>query len=149
MSPNSTSLAIQHAIYIVANNEVLLMDEFSSRKFSILYLNNVIPGSVKLYMLQITDAYNVLLDAITNCINYINQNDGFTVIGWYKKGVINDKGLLASKVGNVGTSSGNHNNSASDEEIQVDAGEISYHIVHHIQTNRELLDPNTMNGSLR
>ena len=56
MSPNSSSLALTHAISVLSNTgEELKMDEFSSRKFSSLYLTEAIPGSVKLYMLQLTD----------------------------------------------------------------------------------------------
>ena len=148
MSPNSTSLAIQHAITITANCETFRMDDFSSQRFSNIYLSNAIPGSVKLHMLQLTDAYVLLLDKITECIDYVNANGGFTVIGWYKRGLINDKSLLAARVGTIGSSSTGQNNNSVDEEAQVDAGEISYHIVHIIPTNRDLLDETTVKGSI-
>ena len=148
MSPNSTSLAIQHAISIsTVNSESFRMDDFSSRKFSSLYLTDVIPGSVKLYMFQITSAYMELIESITNCIDLINENGGFTVIGWYKKGLINDKSMIAAKNTGVGTVSGSNNNNTNvDEDIQVESGEISYHIVHIIPTNKDFLDPNTRLG---
>ena len=38
MSPNSASLAIQHAITITANDETFQMDDFSSQRFSNIYL---------------------------------------------------------------------------------------------------------------
>ena len=148
MPPNSTSLAIQHAISIsTINSESFRMDDFSSRKFSSLYLTDVIPGSVKLYMLQITNAYIEIIESITNCVNLINENGGFTVIGWYKKGLINDKSMIAAKHTGVGTVSGSNNNNTNvDEDIQVESGEISYHIVHIIPTNKDFLDPNTRLG---
>ena len=102
MSPNSTSLAIQHAITITANDETFQMDDFSSQRFSNIYLNNTIPGSAKLHMLQLTDAYVLLLDAITECVDYVNSNGGFTVVGWYKRGLINEKSLLTARVGTTG-----------------------------------------------
>ena len=106
MSPNSTSLAIQHAITITANDETFQMDDFSSQRFSNIYLKNVISGSVKLHMLQLTDAYVLLLDAITECVDYVNSNGGFTVVGWYKRGLINDKSFLTARVGTTGSGLG-------------------------------------------
>ena len=65
MSPNSSSLALTHAITITPNTgEKLEMDNFSSRKFSSLYLSDVIPGSVKLYMLQVNEGYVNMLHSI-------------------------------------------------------------------------------------
>ena len=53
MSLNSTSLVFQHSIIINIIEQSLKMDEFSSNKFSKLYLSGDIPGSVKIYMLQL------------------------------------------------------------------------------------------------
>ena len=148
MSPNSSSLALIHAITITSSTgQVLKMDEFSSRKFSSLYLTEAIPGSVKLYMLQLTEGYLNMLSAANNCIDFINNNGGFTVIGWYKRGVINDKSLLASRtLSNIGIS-GSGNGTNNEENTQVDAGEISYHIVHLTPTNRDLLVPESILGA--
>ena len=70
------------------------------------------------------------------CVDYVNKNGRFAFFGLCKRGLINDKSLLSSKVGNVGTSMRNDNNSASDEETRADAGEIIYTIVDLIPTNR-------------
>lgn len=147
MSPNSTSLALQHAISITTTTgETFRMDDFSSRKFSSLYLSDVIPGSVKLYMLQLTEGSMKMLLSVKRCIEFINENGGFTVVGWYKRGVINDKSLLASRNpnGTVGGNSGNNKN--NEEDVHVDAGEISYHIVHITPSNRDLLSPTSILG---
>ena len=80
MLPNSISLVLQHAISITANNKVFCINEFLSQKFSSLYLNNIIPGSVKLCILQLTGSYISLLNVTEECINYINKNDRFIVI---------------------------------------------------------------------
>ena len=37
----------------------------------------------------------------------------------------------------------NHHGNNNDEELHVDAGEISYHIVHMVPTNTDLLDITT------
>lgn len=153
MSPNSTSLVIQHALSATTVLDgTLKMDDFSSLKFSQLYMNGDIPGSCKLYMLQVTEAAMNLFDALENCIQLINNNGGFTVIGWYKKGLINDKGLIAPRNNNATggsgggqQSNGNYNNN-NDDAAQVDSGELSYHIVNILPTNRDFLHRHSQLG---
>ena len=53
--------------------------------------------SCKLYMLQIIEDSMNMLNALENCSQFINYNGGFTVIGWYKSGVIDDKSLVDSR----------------------------------------------------
>jgi hypothetical protein len=151
MSTNSTSLVIQHAITVeTVLNGTLNMNDFSSLKFSSLYLNGDIPGSCKLYMLQLTRASMDMVSSLESCIDLINRNDGFTIVGWYKKGVINDKSLIAARnINNGGTATttganGNFNNSSGD--VQVESGDISYHIVSIAPTKREFLNPNSTLG---
>ena len=124
------------------------MDEFLSRKFSSLCLTNVIPDSVKLCMIQIVDSYITLLDSITECIDHVNQNGWIPVISQSKRSLINNKILLASKVSNADASISNQNNSVSYENIQKDTGDISYHVTQIIITTKELLDKNTVRGSV-
>ncbi len=146
MSPNSTSLAIQHAITVRTSfHGTLKMDDFSSLKFSKLYTSGDIPGTCKLYMLQVTEASMNMFNALENCIELINNHGGFTVIGWYKKGLINDKGLIApNESANVGgsNSSSNYNNN-NEERVQVDSGDCNYHVVSISPTNRAFLDNST------
>ena len=85
MSPNSTSLAIQHIINIkTGTDDDLNMSEFSLLKFLQLYLSSDIPGSCKLYMLRLTEAGINMFNTIDACINLINSRSGFTLIEWYK-----------------------------------------------------------------
>jgi hypothetical protein len=148
MSQNSSSLVFKHAIDISTATNSMSMSEFLSLKFSQLYLSGDIPGSCKLYMLQYTDAAMNMQIAVEECVETINNNGGFTVIGWYKRGIINDQSLLEARkiVSNNNTSNNNGNN--RNEELQVDAGEISYHFVHIFLTNRNFLDPTTTLGQL-
>ena len=78
-------------------NDDLNMSEFSSLKFSQLYLSVDITGSCKLYMLQLTKAVMNTFNTIDACINFINSHSGFTVIGWYKRGIINYQSLIADR----------------------------------------------------
>jgi len=41
-----------------------------------------------------TEYLDELYDSIDNVTEYINNNGGFTVIGWYKRGEINDQSNL-------------------------------------------------------
>ena len=52
-----------------------------------------------------------------NVVRYINDNGGFTVIGWYKKGSINDI-------------------STEESDNQVESSEMGYHIVSITPTNK-------------
>eukprot|EP00957_Ditylum_brightwellii_P047517 3608547-Ditylum_brightwellii.AAC.1 len=63
-----------------------------------------------------TDRYFELLDHINQVVQFINQNGGWTVVGWYKRGVINNRGLVSSS----GTASENINNNNNGEDIRVD-----------------------------
>ena len=90
-----------------------------------------------------------MYEAIENCIELINDNGGFTVTGWYKRGSINDKGLIAPPSSNNsnGTNNGpNSNYNNGPEVVQVDASDISYHVVSIIPTERDFLDITTEYG---
>ena len=140
MASNSTSLAIQHCVTVTTFQDDKVMKDFSSSKFSKLYMRGDIPGSCKLYHLQLTEAYMKMLDCIAGCINLINENGGFTVVGWYKRGTITDKSMMAQDMNTAGYSN------TVDPDFQCDAGEISYHIVQIVPSNRDFLDPTTNLG---
>ena len=65
-------------------------------------------------------------DCILNVLHLINSNGGWTVIGWYKRGAITDKSLLEVPLSNV-------------VSTQVAAGQINYHIVQMMPTNKSFL----------
>ena len=70
------------------------MLNFSSVKFSKLYMKYYIPPSIKIRNLRITDEYFNLLYCIINVIDLIDDNGGFTSFGWYKRGVIDGRSLV-------------------------------------------------------
>ena len=96
MASHSSSLVIQHSLTIGTIQGGEIIDIFSSVNVSKLYLSGNVMGSCKLYMLQLTEAYLDLLQCIESCITLDNNNGGFTVVGWYKRGIINDKSLVAT-----------------------------------------------------
>ena len=86
---------------------------------------------------KLTDEYWNLLDYISNAIDFINENGGFTIIGWYKRGVINDQSIITENIvqgGNNGIS----NNTSTDN--QIDNGEMNYHPYFIKPTDMQLLD---------
>ena len=134
MSPNSTNLVLKHHLSVSDGNDPYEMDNFSSSKFSMLYLKDVIPGTIKLYMLQNTSAFLNLILSIGNCMDIINANGGFTVIGWYKRGLINDQTLCEDI--------------AIKDDKHVESGDINHHIVQIIPSNRNFLNPGTDLGTI-
>ena len=147
MSPNSTSLVMQHTIDIQTPTGIRSMSDFSSLKFIKLYISSDIPGSCKLYMLQLTDAAINMNTALDQCVRLINSNDSFSVLRWYKRGIMNDQSLLAArKIVNSSNNYNSNNNNNVNEELKVDAGEISYHFVYIFPTNRDFLNYTTNLG---
>ena len=59
-------------------------------------------------------------DCIEDVVEYVNSNRGFTVVGWYKRGEINDI-------------------SNDDSQNEVESSEIGYHVVSITPTDEKLL----------
>ena len=96
------------------------MADFSSLNFSNIYLKSPFSWNVRENLLDYTAAYFNLQIFIAKIIEFINNNGGYTVIGWYKRGEIND---------------------ISNDDIQndVESGEVGHHIVSIYPTNPDVL----------
>lgn len=143
MTHRRSNIALDHSISILASSSTIKMENYSSTQFSKLYLTSNLPPSIKIRDLRMTEEYFSLLDCIGNVIEFINNNGGFTVVGWYKRGIINDRAL----VGNNGNNNNSNMNNSNNEEVQVDNGEVNYHIIQMQPTDHELLNPHTALGS--
>ena len=75
-----------------------------------------------------------LLDRIDRVMDFIRDNGGFTIIGWYKRGLINDRSLVS----NANTNN-NHGNNGADT-VQVDNGDVHFHIIEILPTDRSMLN---------
>ena len=77
-------------------------------------------------------------DAITDCMDdiadYVNENGGWTIIGWGKKGLITDATLLGVTTETKGR----------EETRKVVADEVTTHVVQFYPTNRALLESNEL-----
>ena len=75
--------------------------------------------------------------AIDNCVCLINNNGGFTVVGWFKRVIINGRSLISERNSNY---NGNHH-ITTEEDVKINSGYICYHFVQIIPTNHEFIDP--------
>ena len=132
MQANGTSIALIHAIRLLneRTEETFDMNDFSSTTFSNLYLTGPIPPSAGCTVLDKVhhDQGIRLIDCMNACVNFINNNGGFTIIGWYKRGLIEDKSLITLNNG---------------ENEQVQSGDISHHIVSIMPSERGFLEKRT------
>ena len=106
-----------------------------------------IPGTCKLYMLQLDKSSMNLLTDLENYFEFINDKGGLTNVGWYNRGVINYKIIVAYQKINNDNSRNNYSSyNTNEEDIQVESGEISCHVVSINPKNYELLYPNYQLG---
>ena len=114
---------------------------FSSHSFTILFLSSNFPIGVQENDLQLSEDYWNLGDNINNIINLVNRNGGWTIIGWYSRGVINDR-TLTTLIPSSSKSTANQPNQA----IQIDGGELNYHFCKIIPTDSSFFKENTFLG---
>ena len=65
-------------------------EDFSSLRLSLLFQAHYFPALTRFRESDKTDGSNDMFDAATDIANMINNSNGLTVTGWYKKGVVND-----------------------------------------------------------
>ena len=127
MNSRISNIVMVHGIDVISNNKVLFeMENFSSLSFSKIYMEKPFSPTFKFNMLDYSDLFYKLQDCADTCVEYINSNGGFTVIGWYKRGEINDI-------------------SNEESENLVDSEKIWYHVVCLYPTRRTLLDSDDLN----
>ena len=123
-----TNAVIDHTLNIEHHSleEPMHITNYSSAKFSLLYQTAVFSSQIRSTALDLTDEYFDLETSVNDAIEIINDNGGFTVIGWYKRGNIADRTILyQNKVNSEGKAyapvTGN------DESNQIDNGKITFH----------------------
>ena len=116
------NIVLVHQVTVSKGDTVILtMDDFSSLQFSSLYMKDDFTSTIRFNLLDYTPAYFSLQEAADNVVEYINTNGGFTAIGWYKCGEINDV-------------------TNDDSQNEVESNEIGYHIVYMFPTNRVIVN---------
>ena len=94
-------------------------------------------GGVRVSIMHMSDDYWYIEDVIEKLVKNINVNDGWIVVGWYKRGVINDRNVIEC------LSNKNMNNNTSNVNTEVSTSEFSYHIVHMIPINLNMVQNGT------
>ena len=92
-----TSFVIDHTMNIGHHSleTDIHVTNYSSLKFSLLYQTGVFNSEVRVSSLEgMSDDFFDLEDAVNDIVGHINENGGFTVTGWYKKGIVKDRTIL-------------------------------------------------------
>ena len=94
MNSRIANAVMVHNIDIEDMNRRLLFQttEFSSINFMNLYMKNALSRNIPANYFDDYEKMIKLKDAVETIVCHINRNNGFTVIGWYKRGEIEDKG---------------------------------------------------------
>ena len=91
MSDLFSNLVYQHKINVFRKgNKLFTMKKFTSFKFDNMFLNERLIKSVIISDLEGVDVGGPVGEVIGAVIEYINNNGGFTVYGWYKRGEKDD-----------------------------------------------------------
>ena len=129
------------------NNNTYMHRDFSSHQFSLGFLNRDFPIGIQSNDLQLSESFWHLGDTIEEIIDFINDKGGWTIIGWYSRGVINDR-TLTGVMNNTSNTSSNSTNNGNNSEVQVDGSELNYHFVKIIPTDSTLLNRNSHLGAV-
>ena len=137
-SRGTNNLSLLYPVMKVNHDgKVYVHKNFSSHSFTLGFLNRDFPIGVQANDLQLSEAFWLLGDSIQDTIGFVNRNGGWTVIGWYSRGLINDRmltGLINN--GNPTTSTTNVNNA----EVQIDGADMTYHFCKIVPTNEALMN---------
>ena len=130
-SCNLQSFSFESVMKIKHEGKVYIHKNFSSHSFTLGFFNLDFPIGVQANDLQLSEAFWLLGDSIQETIRFVNKNGGWTVIGWYSRGLINDR-MLTGLINSVNSS--NLNNA----EVQIDGADLTYHFCKIIPTNEDL-----------
>jgi hypothetical protein len=94
-------------------------------------MNGPISSNVMVNSIQNNAKYEMIQQSVDNSVNFINNNDGFTVVFWYTCGVGNDDSLTGV---------------ASGDDVTTDKAKLNYHIIDVYPTENDIMNPNTSIG---
>ena len=135
----STNLGTSN-LCIVKNGKIkyrgveIPLNLFASASFQRLYMTGPFPPNLELSALEHTEASYKLKQCMKECIELINDNEGFEVVLWYSRGEINDLSLTGMNTG--------------QEAEKTDSGKLNYHVVSIRPLEKDFLDPNTFLGDI-
>ena len=137
-------IAIQtNLLFTTQNTETRLMEKFSSHQFFCFLTKGFLSIDIRSSQLQNgNDAYDDIIDSIEDIFELINENGGWSITGWSKRGLINDAAILNSN--NSGTSVTTAKDQADSNKVLSE--EVTNHIVQIFPTRREYLNPSSDEG---
>ena len=75
------------------------MSKFSSFNFLETLTKGNLSVDIRASRLQSgNDAYNKIVDAFNEIVDLVNSKGGWTIYGWFKRGLINDVSLLGNDI---------------------------------------------------
>ena len=89
MSNFRSNLALEHSVNFDSPNGSICHSDFSSTKFTLMYMTDFLPGSVKVSALRMSSnssAFFEIEDCIDSVVDFVNEEGGWTLVGWYKRG---------------------------------------------------------------
>ena len=120
----NSSIVVKFELSANVGETVLEISDFTSYKFQQIFMNGRIPIGAAVESFCVTSlVYENLYDNICEVIDFINTRGGWTIVGWSKRGEIND----VSPESTTG--------SATEK---VEAPSVSHHIVRIFPTNRNI-----------
>jgi hypothetical protein len=139
-SQHASRSCVSALLYINArlpNGEWIGMADFSSYSFMMYFILGHFSRNIRASQLQSgSDYYDDIEDALLHIIDLVNENGGWSIYGWGKKGfIINDACYLAAG-----------NDVKDTQDVNVVAQEVTTCIVHIHPTNHEFLNPNSNLG---
>ena len=118
---------LYHLMKATYNGKEYHYKKFSSHSFTKQFLNHDFPIGIQANDMQLSESHWMLGNTITWIINYVNINGGWNIIGWYSRGLINDRTLTGLMGNNSNNNSGPNQNNQNNSEVQVDGGDLTYH----------------------
>ena len=107
---------------------------FASTNFQHLFMTGPFPPNTELSALEHTEASYKLKQCMKECIELINDHDGFEVVMWYSRGEINDLSLVGINMG--------------QENEKTDSGKMNYHVISIRPNDKDFLKPDTLLGDV-
>ena len=89
-----TSVVLEHTINTSYQNTEIEMEQFSSTKFDKCFLTDVIPFDISFIKFRDGDLLWDVEESIQDILDFVNNNNGWTIIGWYKRGLTKDENLI-------------------------------------------------------
>ena len=120
-----------HTIITNSGDATIFMKGFLSTKLNKILMNDPIPSNVMVTSIQNNAQSEIIQQVVENCVNFINNNDGFTVVFWYNRGVGNEDSLTGI---------------ASGDDVTTDKAKLNYHIIDVYPTEDDIMNPNTLIG---